>query len=88
MQDGPGSRRQRKRVTAAGVRRLAGLAEWDPAATPRVSAGERAREVFQSERSGRAYEVAEKCAACAAARRATGDPTALCEAHLAEAMGL
>ena len=34
------------------------------------------------------YAEAERCAHCARARAETKDPTALCERHLREAMGI
>lgn len=87
MADSP-SHRHRKRVASAGLRRLAGVAAFDPRAMPRTSPAERARELAQEARTGETYAEATACPDCALAREDTRDPTALCERHMAEAMGL
>jgi hypothetical protein len=49
---------------------------------------ERLEDAKQSLRIEETMPEADRCPACAEARRASGDPTALCAPHLARVMGL
>lgn len=48
----------------------------------------RVQQGFAKLRSDAAFDEAESCAACRSERRDSGDEDALCEAHLAQAMGM
>ncbi len=48
----------------------------------------RVNQAFSKLRADDAYEQAQACAECQAERDTTGDEEALCEAHLAQAMGM
>jgi len=86
----PQSRRSRKHAVNEGVRRLLDTPGWNPyrraASHPDPAAG--AREALRQVRVEQAEDAAKACPDCAAARRASGDPSDLCPKHLAEAMGL
>ncbi len=58
------------------------------AAAQRSRGDERVLAGFSKLRTEAAYEEAEVCGACAEVRRADGDPDALCDEHLAHAMGM
>jgi hypothetical protein len=82
------SRREQKRIAHRGAEALRSKAGWDPRTWTAPDPAERSRLLFQDARTGTAYEAAAACDACAKAREASGDPEALCERHLSEAMGL
>jgi len=82
------SKRERKRVVNEGVRRLLATPEWNPYLHREARAADRVREAAGTADRDRAYAAAKDCADCAAEQARTGDPTALCPAHLAEALGL
>ncbi len=85
----PPSERSRKRTVAAGLRRLQQKPGWNPAAgSDRPDAATQLRDLGDATRRERTYDGAADCADCGKERAATGDETALCEAHLADAMGL
>ena len=82
------SNRDKKRTVAAGLRLLKNKPGWDPAATRRPDPEERLKALGDTTRRARTYQGTQTCAACAEERTQTADETALCEAHLMEAMGL
>ena len=84
----PVSNRERKRVVKAGVRALKSKPGWDPARFAPEDTAERLDAAQQVTRSERIYDRAVACDACAREREDTGDTTALCDEHLAAAMGL
>lgn len=84
------SRRTRKLQDGASIaehaRRLRQRAGWDPAAL----AGRQEERLEQSRddlRRQETYDDAARCEACAQLRDTRQDPEALCEAHLAQALG-
>lgn len=48
---------------------------------------EKLRQLDQQARDERVYDESGECAACRTARADSGDDTALCQTHLADAMG-
>jgi hypothetical protein len=82
------SNRARKRTVNEGVRHLRARPGWDPDAWRRARTADAARERLPDDPTReRAFAASETCPDCARQRAATGDPTALCPAHLAEALG-
>ncbi|HOU54591.1 MAG TPA: hypothetical protein PLQ97_11740 [Myxococcota bacterium] len=84
----PPSRRARKRLVQQGVRRLRALPGWDPARRvpdPDPLAGPRG--ALEDARQAEVALQAASCPDCAARRQEEGDPTALCDRHLAAALG-
>lgn len=87
MADLPRSNREKKRRIAIGVRELLARPGWNP--HEHVSGlVDVARQAIETNRAENAFNNSEKCPECAILRRESGDPTAMCERHLAEAMGL
>lgn len=84
--DKPSNRQKRKRV-AAGVRALKSRPGWDPANHVSETPQDALARLDQESRSERVYGEGDACDACAEARGASGDDSALCDAHLAAAMG-
>ncbi|MEM1022165.1 MAG: hypothetical protein AAGD10_10980 [Myxococcota bacterium] len=82
------SRRSRDRAIREGLRKLKAKPGWDPSSTTSASPEDQLRTLAQSERTDASYQKADACQACQAERRSTGDDTALCAQHFAEAMGL
>jgi len=82
------SNRAREKRIRAGVRALRKKPGWDPSAIEKRSPAEQLRELQQSERTEDSYREAAACEACRDEQKKTGDDTALCPKHLAEAMGL
>lgn len=82
------SNREKKRAARDGAAALRAKPGWDPRAQRSERPEERLRQLGQEARGEAAYARAGACEACAAARRALGDETALCDKHLAEAMGV
>ena len=58
---------------------------WDPAKFASEDPRERLRQLNQEHANEAIYQ--QVCPACAAIREESGDDTALCQEHLAEAMG-
>lgn len=71
----------------AELRRLRQKPGWDPAKHVTEAPLEQLMRLEQEARDALVYDAATTCAACTTARTTTADPTALCDAHLAEAMG-
>lgn len=82
------SHRQKKQHAKVGAEALRQKAGWDPSAFQRQSPKEQLRALEQQEQSADAYSSAAVCPACLQARAQLQDETALCQIHLAEAMGL
>jgi hypothetical protein len=79
------SKRSMKREIAGDLRRIRKDAAWK---TPPSADAEMAlRELDQSERTARVLGEADTCQACGEERESQGDLSALCRAHLSEAMG-
>lgn len=81
------SRRQQKKIVEEGVRELRNKPGWDPSSFVSTSAKEKLLVLDQQSAGERAYSEGAACADCQAAREQRKDDTALCERHLAEAMG-
>ncbi len=82
------SKRSKKRIVNEGVRRLLDTPDWNPQNFLAGREAERGRgEIAGSAKQERVFGEAEACAACDEARKDSGDTSALCERHLAEAMG-
>lgn len=61
---------------------------WRPGPSGEKFDGERTEKLLSDLRVEDAAEAAAACDACAAAQQKSGDPTALCRAHLQKALGL
>ncbi len=81
------SRRQQKKLVEQGVRELRNKPGWDPKAFVPTSIKEKLLVLDQQSSGERAYAGGQICADCKAEREKKNDDTALCERHLAEAMG-
>jgi hypothetical protein len=72
---------------AAEVRRLKQKQGWDPARMVSETPMERLQQLDQELKDEQVYAAASGCDACDVARKKSGDASALCDKHLAEAMG-
>ncbi|RAL20481.1 hypothetical protein DL240_16890 [Lujinxingia litoralis] len=83
------SNRHKKRVIQEGVRALKNKPGWDVSSFVPASARaqERLMELDQQARDQKVYAQSERCQGCETLREQSGDASALCETHLAEAMG-
>ena len=79
------SKRQDRKDARAAAHKLRNDPAWS--APTSVDPMQKLRELDQQVRDARVFNEAEECAACVDARTSTGDETALCDDHLAEAMG-
>jgi hypothetical protein len=85
---GPGRTISKGEVRQAAAR-LRNLKGWAHGTAPdELPAVEAAKQALRAEDMYAEGAEAAACAECAAARAGSGDGTALCERHLAEAMGL
>ena len=83
------SHREQKRIALAGVAALKARPGWDPAQRAGgADAAEQLRDLAQTDRTSAAAQESAGCGGCARERLETRDATALCERHLAIAMGL
>ncbi len=80
------SKRKMDRAKAPDPRRRAGPSWVDERASERGNL--RVMQGFSKLRTDTAYEESEDCAGCARERAEQEDGSALCEAHLAQAMGM
>lgn len=62
--------------------------EWDTRKFVAKDPLEKLRELDAAERPERVYKETEACDSCMEQREVSGDETALCQTHLAQAMGL
>lgn len=81
------SRRQQKKLVEEGVRELRNKPGWNPAAFSTPSIKEKLLVLDQQSAGERAYSEGQACTDCQAEREKRKDETALCDRHLAEAMG-
>ena len=79
------SKRQLRKESRAAAHKLKSDVAW----TSPVGADpmEKLQQLDQQARGERVYDEADECQACLKARAESGDQTALCETHLADAMG-
>ena len=82
------SNREKKKKLQEGAARLRAKPGWDPANFQRKSPEEQLRDLNQQSRNDETYDVSSDYDDCQEARESSGDPTTLCQQHLAEAMGL
>ncbi len=82
------SNRHKKKVVKEGLRALKNKPGWDVDAYRNRDPQQGLRQLEQSMRGHRTYEDAQSCTDCEAIRQDSDDETALCDRHLAEAMGL
>jgi hypothetical protein len=82
------SNRQKKKIAQQGADALRQKPGWDPSSFQRSSAKDQLRELGSKEKSEGAYQSSSTCAECVKTRTSLGDDTALCQKHLAEAMGM
>lgn len=82
------SNRQKKRQAKEGAEALRQKPGWDPKAYSPKNPEEALRQLGQESRNEAAYASAAVCTECARLRQELQDETALCETHLAAAMGL
>ena len=80
------SNREKRKIAREGAQKLKGT-DWDPSGFVAKSPIERLQELAAQEAGQAAYSENMECAECVAERQKTGDETALCQKHLAEAMG-
>ncbi len=82
------SKNQKRRAAREAAHRLRKKnPDWDPTKFKAKDPIEKLRELESEQRSKETYEGSTGCEACAGERQKSGDETALCEKHLAEAMG-
>jgi hypothetical protein len=86
MKDKRGSHRAKKRMVQDGIERLKSIPGWDPAKFVSTSTLVRLKEVQHEYQTRNTFEAAQHCQQCHQLRQASGDPTALCEEHFAQAM--
>lgn len=81
------SNRHKKRIVQEGLRALKKKPGWDVSAIGQTDPLEKLRDLDQEIRGNQVYGESGVCGACVKAREAEGDETALCDEHLAKAMG-
>lgn len=84
MSDDEKSNRQKRKETRAAAHKLKSDVAWT---LQKKDPMERLMELDQEARNEDVFGEAEVCESCLRARRKTEDESALCEEHLAEAMG-
>jgi hypothetical protein len=82
------SQREKKRAIQAGVAKLKAKPGWDPANLERESPEDALDRLAVEAGSEKAYAESELCEACTRRQAEFDDASALCEMHLALAMGL
>ena len=81
------SKRQKRQSIRHGAHQLRKKAGWDPTNFERDDPLERLRDLSHQERTESSFSAAAACEACQAEADSTGREDALCQTHLAEAMG-
>lgn len=87
MSDSKFSNRHKKRVVQDGLRALKKKPGWDVEAFARRDIESDLRDFDQQLRGNQIYGESGECADCEGLREKSGDKTALCDDHLAKAMG-
>ena len=82
------SKREKKRIVSEGLRKLQNDPSWRPRPKTHEERLDELRRNDDVARIERVENDGDECVACAEARAELGDDTALCQGHLAEAMGL
>jgi len=78
---------KRKAAREAAHRLRKSNPDWDPTKFEARDPIDKLRELDAEHRSQKTYQGSANCDACRVERQKTGDETALCDEHLAEAMG-
>jgi hypothetical protein len=81
------SEREKRRIARQGAQQLKNQPGWDPSQFKAKDPLQRLQELVASEMGETAYSPGQVCEECVKVRQATNDDTALCEKHLAQAMG-
>lgn len=81
------SKRQKRQSIRHGAHNLRNKPGWDPTNFERDDPLERLRDLSQQERTEASFNAAAGCAACQKEAETSGKDDALCQTHLAEAMG-
>ena len=79
------SKRQRRKAARQKAHELRNDVSWT--SPVKNDPMQKLRELDQKARDERVYSESDGCGACATARAESGDDTALCQTHLADAMG-
>jgi hypothetical protein len=87
MSDSQKSQRQKKKIVQQGLRALKNKPGWDVSNFQAKDPMEELHRLDQQVRSKKTYDQSGVCPDCAALRDESGDDTALCDNHLAAAMG-
>lgn len=81
------SKRQDRKNARAAAHKLRKDPSWSTEGFKAKDPMEKLRELEVAEKSAKAMDASSECASCADERETTGDETALCQEHLADAMG-
>ena len=81
------SKRQDRKKAREAAHKLRKDASWDTSSFKPKDPLEKLRELDAAEKSEQAMRASEACENCTKVRAETGDDTALCDDHLAAAMG-
>ena len=87
MSDSSSSNRYKKKIVQDGLRALKNKPGWDVEAFASRNPQDNLRDFDQQLRGHQVYDQSGLCEHCAQLRSDSGDQTALCDQHLAEAMG-
>ena len=87
MSDSSSSNRRKKKIVQEGLRALKNKPGWDVEAFASRNVHDDLRDFDQQLRGNQVYDQSGLCEHCAKIRTDSSDPTALCDHHLAEAMG-
>jgi hypothetical protein len=83
----PTSKRQKKKIVQEGLKGLKNKPGWDVEAFRSAPPEENLRDFDQQLRGNRVFSQSDDCEDCLQLRQKSGDATALCDDHLAAAMG-
>ena len=81
------SKRQDRKEARAATHKLRKDPAWSVEGFKPKGPREKLRELETAEKSAEAMEASSECTACAEVRASSGDETAICQEHLAAAMG-
>lgn len=81
------SNRQKKKIVQEGMRKLKSDPSWDAKNFTPADPMEKLRALDQQDRGDEVYGESTRCTECQQLRESTSDETALCDTHLAQAMG-
>lgn len=87
MSDSNSSNRRKKKIVQEGLRQLKNKPGWDVEAFASRNIQDDLRDFDQQLRGNQVYQESGLCQDCVQVRNQSDDETALCDKHLAEAMG-